>query len=67
VLWGLFGARAAYLALRGEAHEIEPGANWETPVECEPDEGARFSWACAMPYSGDGLRSCCVPKVEALD
>jgi hypothetical protein len=67
VLRGLFGARAAYLALRGEAHDTEPRANWETLVEREPNEGARFCWACAMPYSSDGLLSCCVPKVEALD
>jgi hypothetical protein len=67
VFRSLFGTRAADLALGGEAHDLELGANWEALVENEPDEGAHFSWAGAVPYSGDGLRSCCVPEVEALD
>jgi hypothetical protein len=43
VLQGLFGARATDLALRGEAHDAEPGAHWEALVEREPYESARLS------------------------
>ncbi|CAM6026276.1 unnamed protein product [Sphagnum balticum] len=57
MLRGLFDARATHFALWGEAHEVEPGAYRKALIEGEPDEGAHFSWAGAMPYSGDGLWS----------
>ncbi len=34
MLRGLFNARVAYFALIGEAHDLEPGADWEALVEC---------------------------------
>jgi hypothetical protein len=43
MLRGLLGARAAHLALWGEAHELEPGADWKALVEGEPNDGAYFS------------------------
>jgi hypothetical protein len=67
VLRGLFDAQAANLALRGEAHDAEPGAHWEALVEREPYESARLSWASAMPNSGDGFLRGSVSKVEPLD
>jgi len=49
VLRAFLSTRAAYLALGGDSHEPELGADQEALVEGEPDEGAHFSWAGAMP------------------
>ncbi|CAM6027382.1 unnamed protein product [Sphagnum balticum] len=67
MLRGLFGARAAHFALRGNTHELEPGSNRKVLIKGEPDEGAHFFWAGVMPYSGNGLRGCGVPEVEATN
>jgi len=57
VLQGFLGTGTAHLAVRGNAHDLQPGSDRETLVEGEPDESAHFSWAGVVPNSGDGLLS----------
>ncbi len=38
-----------------DSHELEPSANRETLVECQPDEGPDLLWTGVVPDSGDHL------------
>ncbi|CAK9208093.1 unnamed protein product [Sphagnum troendelagicum] len=54
-------------AARVNSHEIEPCANRQALVECQPDEHAHFSWARVVPYSGDHLSGSGVLEIEVFD
>ncbi len=45
----------AYLADGVDSHELEPSANRETLVECQPDEGPDLLWTGIVPDFGDHL------------
>jgi len=53
--------------LRGDTHELKPGAYWETLVEGQPDERPCLPWASVVPDSCDHLGGCGVSEVESLD
>jgi hypothetical protein len=57
MLGGLFGTRAAHLAVGGDTHELQLGSNREALVKGEPNEGAHFPWAGVVPNSSDCLLS----------
>ncbi len=67
VLRGFLCVGVADFAMRWDTHELEPGAHREALVEGQPDERAHLSWARVVPNSGDHLRGCGFPEVEALD
>jgi len=66
VLGRFLGARITNLALGGDPHKLEPGADQEALVEGKPNEGAHFPWAGIVQNSSDCLRGCGVLKIEAL-
>jgi len=45
----------ANLAKGVNSHELEPSANREALVECQPDEGPDLLWIGVVPDSGDHL------------
>jgi hypothetical protein len=49
MLRGFLDTGAAHLAMGGNAHELQPGFDWETLVEGEPNEGME---RCKVYYKG---------------
>lgn len=51
----------------GGPRALEPGANGESAVQGEPDEGANFVGAGVVPNSSQNLGVHCIVEVELLD
>jgi len=60
-------SKFANFALRGNSHELKPGAYQEALVEGQLDERPYLLWACVVPDFGDHLGGGGVPEVEPLN
>jgi hypothetical protein len=63
---GFFRVEVANFAYRVNSHELQPGANREALVECQPYERSHLAWVRIVLEPGGHLCECRVSEIEAL-